>query len=29
MGMTADQHRAARDAAFHTWREVVGVASAA
>ena len=27
--MTADQHRAARDAAFRTWREVAGVASAA
>jgi len=27
--LTADQHRAARDAAFRTWREVVGVASAA
>jgi len=25
---TADQHRAARDAAFRTWREVVGVAPA-
>jgi len=27
--LTVDQHRAARDAAFCTWREVVGVASAA
>jgi len=27
--LTADQHRAARDAAFRTWREVAGVASAA
>jgi putative transposase len=27
--LTADQHRAARDAAFHTWREVVGIAAAA
>jgi len=27
--LTADQHRAARDAALRTWREVVGVASAA
>jgi len=27
--LTADQHRAARDAAFRTWREVVGVAPAA
>jgi len=27
--MTADQHRAARDAACCTWREVAGVASAA
>lgn len=26
--MTADQHRAARDTALHTWREVAGVASA-
>jgi len=26
--LTAHQHRSARDAAFHTWREVVGVASA-
>jgi len=26
--LTADQHRAARDDAFHTWREVTGVASA-
>ena len=26
--LTADQHRAARDAAFRTWREVVGVAPA-
>ena len=27
--LTANQHRAARDAAFRTWREVVGVAAAA
>ncbi len=27
--LTADQHRAARDAAFRTWREVAGVAAAA
>ncbi len=27
--LTADQHRAARDAALRTWHEVVGVASAA
>ncbi len=27
--LTADQHRAARDDAFRTWREVAGVASAA
>jgi putative transposase len=27
--LTADQHRAARDAALRTWREVSGVASAA
>jgi len=27
--LTADQHRAARDRAFRTWRKVVGVASAA
>ena len=27
--LSAHEHRAARDAAFHTWREVVGVASAA
>ncbi len=27
--LTANQHRSARDAAFRTWREVVGVASAA
>jgi len=27
--LTADQHRIARDAAFRTWREAVGVASAA
>ena len=27
--LTADQHRAARDAAFRTWREVAGVAVAA
>jgi len=27
--LTADQHRAARDAAFRTWREVAGVAPAA
>jgi len=27
--LTADQHRAARDRAFRTWREVVGVAFAA
>jgi len=27
--LTAHQHRSARDAAFRTWREVVGVASAA
>ncbi len=27
--LTADQHRAARDAAFRTWREVVGLASPA
>jgi len=27
--LTADQHRAARDTAFRTWREVAGVASAA
>ncbi len=27
--LTADQHRAARDAAFRTWREVVGLAPAA
>jgi len=27
--LTADQHRAARNAAFHTWREVAGVAPAA
>ncbi len=27
--LSADQHRATRDAAFRTWREVVGVASAA
>jgi len=27
--LTADQHRTARDAALRTWREVVGVASAA
>ena len=26
--LTADQHRAARNAAFRTWREVVGIASA-
>jgi len=26
--LTADQHRAARDDAFRTWREVTGVASA-
>ena len=26
--LTADQHRAARDVVFRTWREVVGVASA-
>ena len=27
--LTADKHRAARDAAFCTWREAVGVAVAA
>ncbi len=27
--LTADQHRATRDSAFHAWREVVSVASAA
>jgi len=27
--LNADQHRAARDDAFSTWREVAGVASAA
>ena len=27
--LTADQHRDARDAAFRTWREMVGVAPAA
>ena len=27
--LTANEHRAARDAAFRTWREVSGVASAA
>ncbi len=27
--LTADQHRAARDDAFRTWREVAGVAPAA
>ncbi len=27
--LTADQHRAARDAAFRTWREIAGVAPAA
>ena len=27
--LTADQHRAARDVAFRTWREIAGVASAA
>ena len=27
--LTANQHRSVRDVAFHTWREVVGVASAA
>ena len=27
--LTADQHRAARDAAFRTWREVTDLASAA
>jgi putative transposase len=27
--LTADQHRAARDAAFRTWREIAGVAVAA
>ena len=27
--LTADQHRAARDAALRTWREVAGVAAAA
>jgi len=27
--LTANEHRAARDAAFHTWREAAGVASAA
>ena len=27
--LTADQHRAARDTAFRTWREVTGVAAAA
>jgi len=27
--LTTDQHRAARDAAFRTWREVAGVAAAA
>ena len=27
--LTADEHRAARDAAFRTWREVVGLASTA
>jgi putative transposase len=27
--LTANEHRAARDAAFRTWREVIGVASAA
>ena len=27
--LTTDQHRAARDAVFRTWREVVGVAAAA
>ena len=26
--LTADQHRAARDAAFHIWRKVAGVAAA-
>ncbi len=26
--LTADQHRAARDDAFRTWREVTGVAAA-
>jgi len=26
--LTADQHRAARDAAFRTWREIAGVAAA-
>jgi len=27
--LTAHEHRTARDVAFHTWREVVGAASAA
>jgi len=27
--LTADQHRAARDGAFHAWREVLGIASLA
>jgi putative transposase len=27
--LSAAEHRTAREAAFHTWREVVGVASAA
>ncbi len=27
--LTANEHRAARDAVFHTWREAAGVASAA
>ena len=27
--LTADQHRAARDAAFRTWREITGVAAVA
>ncbi len=26
--LTVDQHRAARDAVFRTWREVAGVAAA-
>ena len=29
LSLTAEQHRSARDGAHRTWREVVGVASAA
>jgi len=29
MSLTADQHRAARNAAFRIWREVAGVTPAA